>query len=105
MISEGRSSTAIAVARRLLEALQRHVLADVLDMPAVGLVALGDVLGERLRGRARELDLVVVVERDQAAEAEVAGERGGLGGDPLLDVAVGGDRERVVADDLVAVAG
>ncbi len=68
----------------LLDPVERHVLADVLDVPLVGLVALGHVLGERLRGRAGELDLVVVVERDQAAEAEVAGERGGLGRDALL---------------------
>ena len=48
-------------------------------MPAVGLVALADVLGERERGVALDRDVVVVVERDQPAEAEVAGERRGLG--------------------------
>ena len=92
------------VGQRLLDAVERDVLAEVLHVPAVGLVARGDVLGERERGVALDRDVVVVPERDQLAEAEVAGERGGLGGDALLQVAVGRDHVRVVIDDLVAVA-
>ena len=38
------------------------------------------------------------------AEAEVAGERGGLGGDALHQVAVGDDRVDAVVLDLAAVA-
>ena len=84
-----------------LEAVQLDVLAEVDRVPPVGLEALGHVLGERHRHVAVELDAVVVVERDQAPELEVAGERAGLRGHALLDVAVGGDRVRVVVDDLV----
>ena len=69
---------------RGLERVQRQVVADVLDVPPVRLVALRHVLGDHRRGRARQLDLVVVEECDQPAEAEVPGERGGLGGDALL---------------------
>ncbi len=65
---------------------------DALDVPAVGLVALEHVLGEGRRGVALDGDVVVVVEEDEVAELLVAGERGRLGGDALLEVAVGDDR-------------
>jgi hypothetical protein len=45
---------------------------DVIDdkrMPAVCVKPLADVLGESLLGRAVQLDVVVVVEVDEAAEA------------------------------------
>ena len=71
-------------------------------MPAVPLVALADVLGERELGVALDRDVVLVVERDQPAETEVPGKRGRLAGDSLLEVSVGGDHERPVVDDLVA---
>ena len=87
---------------RVLERVELDVLAEVLDMPAVGLVALAGVLGQRERRVAFDRDVVLVVERDQPAEAEMAGQRAGLGGDALLDVAVGGDRVRVVVDDVAA---
>ena len=87
---------------RLLDAVQRHVLAEVLDVPAVRLVALADVLAHRERRVALDRDVVVVVEDGQAAEAEVAGERGGLVLDALLHVAVGRDHVGVVVDDVVA---
>ncbi len=67
MISDGRSLDLDRRAVALLEPVQRYVLADVLHVPAVGLVARGDVLGEATRRRAGELDLVVVVEDDQPA--------------------------------------
>ena len=92
------------VGERVLDAVQPDVLAEVLDVPAVGLVAARDVLGERQRGVALDRDVVVVPERDQPPEAEVAGERGGLGRDALLEVAVGGDHVRVVVDDVVTLA-
>ena len=103
-ISEGRSGTSRGRGDRLLDALERDVLAEVLHVPAVGLEALGHVLGERHRGLAGELDVVVVVEGDQLAQAQVAGERAGLGRHPLLHVAVAADREGAVVDQLVAGA-
>ena len=51
---------------------------DALRLPAVGVEALEDVLAPGHRGGAVELDPVVVVEVDEPAEPEVAGERGGL---------------------------
>src|SRR5690242_9011528 len=55
----------------LLQAPQLEVLPEVLDMPAVGLEAPLDVLRERPLGWAVELDLVVVVEDDERAQAEM----------------------------------
>ena len=52
---------------------------DVDDLPAVGLVALGDVLAERDVGVVLDRDLVRVVDDGEVAELLVAGERGGLG--------------------------
>ena len=53
-------------------------------------------------GRAVDRDVVVVVEYDQLAQPEVAGERAGLGGDALHQVAVAGDHVGVVVDDVAA---
>ena len=47
-------------------------------------------------GGAVDRDVVVVVDVDEPAEAEVAGQRGGLVADALLEVAVGADHEGVV---------
>ena len=57
---------------------------DVLDVPAVGLVARADVLGERDVGVALDRDLVGVVDHREVAELLGAGDRGGLGADALL---------------------
>ncbi len=86
---------------RRLDVVELHVLAQVLHVPAVRLEALAHVLREGHPGLAGELDVVVVVEGGQLAEAEVAGERAGLGGHALLDVAVAGDREGAVVDQVV----
>ena len=51
---------------------------DVLHVPAVRLEPGADVLGEAERRRARERDVILVVENDQFPEREVAGERGGF---------------------------
>ena len=78
---------------------------DVLDVPAVRLEALALVLGrEGQRGRAVDRDVVVVVEVDELAEAEVAGDRRGLLRHTLHQVAVRADREDAVVDDLVVGA-
>ncbi len=87
-----------------LERLDREVLAHVGHVPAVGLVTRADVLGHHHLDLAGQLDVVVVVEGDQPAEAPVAGERRRLGGHALLDVAVAGDHERVVIHDLLVGA-
>ncbi len=62
-----------------------------LHVPAVGLVAGGHVLGEGDVGVVLDRDLVGVVDRDEVAELLVTGERGGLAGDALLQVAVACD--------------
>ena len=71
---------------------------DPLGVPAVCVEAPGDVLRPRHRRRPVELDAVVVVEVDELAEPEVAGERRRLGGDALLQVAVGDDPVDAVVD-------
>src|SRR5918997_803667 len=81
-----------------LEGVEVEVLVEVLDVPAVGLVARAHVLGEGEIRVALDRDVVVVVEADELAETEVAGERGGLAGDALLHVAVRGDEVGEVAD-------
>ena len=52
---------------------------DDLDVPAVGLVALGDVLGQRDVGVVLDRDLVLVVDQGEVAELLGAGDRGRLG--------------------------
>ncbi len=71
---------------------------DLLDVPAVGPVALQGVLGQRDVGVVLDRDLVAVVEHDQVPELLGAGQRRGLAGDALLDVAVGGDHVDVVVE-------
>ncbi len=75
---------------------------DALGVPAVGVEPADDVLAERPGRRAVELDVVVVVQDDELAEPQVAGQRARLGRDALLHVAVGRDHVRPVVDDLVA---
>ena len=86
-ISEGRSASARAasIARPIAVAV---VPVDALHVPALRLEALLDVLAEGEIGAAVDRDAVVVVEIDQVAEPEVPGQRGGLGGDALHQVAV-----------------
>ena len=52
------------------------VLADAHldDVPAVGAVARGDVLGERQVGVTVDRDAIVVVDEDEVAQAQRAGE-------------------------------
>ena len=69
------------------------VTVDVLHVPAVGFVALSDVLREREARVAVDRDVVVVVEEDDVVETEVRGEAAGFAADALHHVAVGGDAE------------
>ena len=88
-IIEGLSSTAMA--RR--SAASRAIgvvgdLADVLGVPAVGLETRGHVVGVGELGRPVDGDVVVVVDVDEPAEPEVAGERRRLVADPFFEVTV-----------------
>ena len=71
-----------------------------IDVPAVGREALGHVVGVGELGRPVDGDVVVVVDVDQAAEPEMAGQRGRLVGDALLEAAVAADDEGVVVAEL-----
>ena len=90
---------------RLLQPRQVRVAVLHLEhLPAVRLVPLAHVLGERELGAAVDGDVVVVVEHDERAEAEVARERGGLARDPLLQAPVAADHEGVVLHHVEALA-
>ncbi len=78
---------------------------DVLDVPAVGLVAGADVLAEGDVGVVLDRDPVVVVDERQVAELLHAGDCGGLGGHALLDVTVGAQRVDLVVERRVAERG
>ena len=80
-------------------------LADLDDLPAVGPEPADGVVAERELGRTVDRDVVVVVDVDDAAEAEVTGQRGGLVADALGQVAVGDDAVDVVVDDVGTEAG
>src|SRR5215218_6594840 len=73
-------------------------------MPSDGTEAGRNVLRERQPDRAGQGDLILVVEVDQLAQAEMPGERGGLGRYPLHQVAVRDDAVDVVVDDIVSGA-
>ena len=74
-------------------------------LPAVGLVALRDVLdGEAERRRSVERDVVLVVQVDELREPDLPREGSGLGSDALHEVAVGDQRVGVVVHDLVSGA-
>ncbi len=100
----GRSSASRAVWIAEFDGGDVVAVGDPLGVPAVGVEALRHVLRERHRRRAVELDVVVVVQDDQLAEAQVAREARRLRGDALLQVAVAGDHVRPVIDDRAAVA-
>ena len=92
---------AVGDAQRLLDRLADGVAVvavDLLDVPAEGLEAALRVVGIREARLALDRDVVVVVEVDEIAEAEVAGERRRLLADPLLEIAVGADAVDVVLD-------
>ena len=78
---------------------------DGLHVPAVGLVALGDVLGEGDVGVALDRDPVGVVDDGEVAELLGAGDRGGLAAHALLEVAVAADRVDVVVEGRLALGG
>ena len=78
-----------------------HVVAvgHALGVPAVRLEARGDILGPGHLRRAVELDEVVVIQDDELAESQVAGQARRFGRHALLEIAVRGDDVGPVIDD------
>jgi hypothetical protein len=87
-----------------LDRLDVFAVVDLECVPALGVEAGGHVLRERELGRAVDRDPVVVVEIDEASEAEMPRERRRLRRDTFHQVAVGADREYAMVDDVAAVA-
>ncbi len=79
-------------------------LAELLDVPAVGLEPADGIVAQRQLGRSVDRDVVVVVDVDQPPESEVTRQRGCLVADPLGEVAVGDQCVDVVVDDVAAEA-
>ena len=94
---------------QLLEVLRVAVGAgapvDVEHLPAVGLEAGRDVLGEGDVRVALDGDVVVVVDGDEVAQLLGAGQGGGLRGHALLHAAVAQDRVDEVVEDRLAQRG
>ncbi len=88
----------------VLDRLEIVAVGDVLDVPVIGLEAPGHIFGKAELGGAVERDEVVVVEDDELAEAEGAGQRCGLMRDAFHHVAVAAEDVGVVIDDVVGVA-
>jgi hypothetical protein len=87
-------------AQGALDSLQVVAVGDRLRVPAVGLEAPGAVLGERDLRRSGQRDAVIVVQVDQLAEPEMAGQRCSLRRHAFHQIAVAGDGVGVVIDDL-----
>jgi hypothetical protein len=69
------------------------------DLPAIGLKALGRVVGKPFGHVAVDGDAIVVIKRDQLAEAEPAGKRSRLMTDAFHQAAVAYHHESAVVDD------
>ena len=93
----------LGVAQRPLEGVE--VVGDLAQfdhVPAVRPEAFRDVVAVGQRGVAVDRDVVVVVDRDQLAEPEMAGQRGGLVRHALHHASVTGDHVGVVVDRVAA---
>ena len=69
------------------------------DIPSVGLVTLEDILGEGNVSTTVNGDVVVVINDNQTAELEVAGNRGSLVGNSLLQTTISAESVNVVVDN------
>ena len=78
---------------------------DVDDLPAVGLEALADVLGEGDVGVVLDGDLVRVIDDGEVAQLLVPCERAGFVRDALHHVAVGREHPDVVVERALAALG
>ena len=72
---------------------------DHLHMPAVGGITGTDILALAHVEHGVEGDVVGIKENDQVVESEVAGQRGGLGGNTLLQTAVTAKGYDVIVED------
>ncbi len=77
---------------------------DALHMPAIGLKALGPIFRVGQIRAAFDGDVVVVVEIDELAQLEVAGQTGGLAGDALHQIPVPADGVDVMVHHVEAGA-
>ena len=73
-------------------------------VPAIGLETLRRVVSEPTLDMAVDRDAVVVVERDQLAQAQGASERAGLVRDAFHQAAVAEEHISIMIDDVMAVA-
>jgi len=73
-------------------------------LPAVGFEALAGVIGEPSANVAVDGDLIVIVEDDELAEAQGAGQRTGFVGDPLHQTAIADRHVGVMIDDVESLA-
>ncbi len=87
-------------AQRLVDRNEVVAVVHRLRVPAVCFEASSAILGEGDAGAGRKRDAIVVVQIDQFAELQMAGQRGGLRRDALHEVAVTHDRIREMIDDL-----
>jgi len=71
-------------------------------VPAVGLEALAPIFGEGKLCGTLDGDAVVVIEIDELAQLQMAGQRGCLGRHAFHQVTVSDDAEGVMVDDVVA---
>ena len=99
-ISDGRRLIRARGGERRIHRTDVHPV-DFLDVPPVGGEPRADILRECDVGGGGERDLIRVVEHDQPAEMQIAGERRRLGTHPLHHVAIAREDVGVVVDDLV----
>ncbi len=106
-VGDGLGLADRVVQRRDVLGVARLVVGPVdrLHVPAVGLVARGDVLGQRDVGVVLDRDPVGVVDQREVAELLDAGEGRRLGADALLDVTVAAQRVDVVVEGRGALGG
>ncbi len=62
-----------AACERRIDRLDVVPVGHLVDIPAIGAVAGGDILGKGEIGRAVDRDVVIVVEHDQPAELQMSG--------------------------------
>ncbi len=104
MMREGRSRLAPGVRQGPVDRFQVVAVRHALHVPAVRLEPLAALLGEGEVGCRGKGDAVVVIEADQLAEPQMAGERGRLRRHTLHQVAVAGDDIGEMVDDIEAGA-
>ena len=106
---DGAAGDQRRLARRLLRRLDRGgdshwiMTVDLLRMPTRGLETRELVIRHGKTGGSVDRDLVVVEQHDQAAQAQMAGQRDRLLADALHQAAIAGDAIGEMAADRIAV--